>query len=223
MSNYKKQAAEKAFEFIKPGQTIGLGDGTTVLYLVDLITADSNLAASLKLTSSSEKTILRMKELGLTVIPLTDLEAVNSYYDGCDRFDRELNALKSGAGIHTIEKTLANMAGEFILMGDSDKFSEKLSGQYPVVVEIIPPALSSVIAKLKSAFPEAEGSLRSRLSVLGNHLLDLKFDQLPEPALLNTAIKMLPGVVDHSLFFRMATKAIISGPDGTAVMVSPFH
>ena len=109
MVDYKKQAAELAFGLISSGQTIGLGDGSTVFYLMELIAADTTLATSLILTSSSEKTIVRMNELGLTVFPLSDLKVVDSYFDGCDQFDRELNALKSGAGIHTMEKILASM------------------------------------------------------------------------------------------------------------------
>lgn len=223
MVDYKKQAAEMALELIKRGQTIGLGDGSTVFYLVDLVAADAALTASLTLTSSSEKTMLRMKELGLNVIPLSDLKAVDSYFDGCDQFDRELNALKSGAGIHTTEKILAGMAGEFILIGDTGKFSETLTAAYPVVVEIIPAAISSVISKLENLFPGVEYSLRASLSGLCNHLVDLRFKQLPELSLLNTEIKMLPGVVDHSLFFRMAGKAVISGPDGIRTIVSPVR
>jgi ribose 5-phosphate isomerase A len=228
MFNYKKQSAEKAFQFIKSGQTIGLGEGTTVLYLADFITADTAFAASLTITSSSAKTITRLKELGLDVKQLSDLKAVDSYYDGCDQFDSELNALKSGAGIHTLEKTLAGMAKEFVLIGDSDKFSEKLTAQYPIVVELIPYAFSSVMEKLKAAFPEARFNLRQQdtgnpsITVNGNYLLDLKFEQLPELSFLNTFIKMMPGVIDHSLFFRIASKAIISGPDGTTIIVPSF-
>lgn len=209
-----------AFGLISSGQTIGLGDGSTVFYLVDLIAADAALAASLTLTSSSGKTMLRMQELGVTVFPLSDLKAVDIYFDGCDQFDRELNALKSGAGIHTMEKILAGMAREFILMGDSGKFSEQLTTTYPVVVEIIPAAIGSVISKLKNMFPGVDCSLRASLSAQRNHLVDLRYKQLPELSSLNAAIKMLPGVVDHSLFFRMAGKAVIAGPEGTAIMVS---
>jgi len=219
MSDYKKQAAETAFSLIKPGQIIGLGDGSTVLHLVDLIAADTAVAATIVLTSSSVRTMQRMKELELTVAPLSNFKAVDSYFDGCDQFDSELNALKSGAGIHTMEKILAGMAGEFILMGDFGKFSERLTGTHPVVVEIIPAAISSVILKLENIFPGMEWSLRPSPSGQGNHLVDLRFAELPELSLLNTTIKMLPGVVDHSLFFRMAAKAVIALPEGTKIIV----
>lgn len=52
---------------------------------------------------------------------------------------------------------------------------------------------------------------------------DLRFNRLPDLSSLNTIIKMLPGVVDHSLFFRMAARAVIAGPDGTKILVSPLR
>jgi ribose 5-phosphate isomerase A len=225
MANYKMQSAEKALQFIKPGLCIGLGDGTTVRYLTELIVADKELALSITFTTSSVKTASQLKSLGIKVQPLSDLSKVDIYFDGCDQFDRELNALKSGSGIHTLEKILANMAAEFILMGDADKFSAQLTTQYPLVIEVLPLALNSVIATLQITFADAELKLRQKnnedspaITDHGNYLLEVRFDNLPDLATLNTFIKMLPGVLNHSLFYRMATKAIISGINGTEIL-----
>lgn len=221
MADYKMEAAEKAFQLIQANQNIGLGDGTTILYLVQLIAADKALSSTLSFTSSSAKTIHRLQELDLTVQALTDLKHLDLYFDGCDQFDQELNALKSGSGIHTMEKIAASIASEFILLGDSGKYAAKLTNQFPLVLEIIPAALASIQAKLLSSFQHAGIHMRDQVNERGNYLLDLKFEQLPELNKLNTFIKMLPGVVDHSLFYRMATKAIISGPGGIRE-ITPF-
>jgi len=225
MPDYKMLAAQRAHQFIESGQIIGLGDGSTVLHLVDLIAANSDLAASLSFTSSSAKTLSKLQLLGIPVQPLSELKTVDIYFDGCDQFDSELNALKSGGGIHTFEKILAFMAREFILIGDADKYSEKLTTKYPLLVEILPEALSSVVAVFESAFPDGECKLRQNINTSelvisghGNYLLEVRFTELPELALLNTFVKMLPGVVNHSLFYRMAKKAIVSGPGGTKIM-----
>ena len=220
MINYKQEASKQAFDLIKPGQVIGLGDGSTALYLTGLIAADHDLADTLTLTTSSAKTLIRMRELGLTATPLADLKAVDKYFDGCDQFDRELNALKSGSGIHSVEKILAGMAEEFILMGDLEKYAEYLTSDHPVVVEILPAALSAVSERSKMEFPLAAQTLRPALSDRENHLLELKFSHWPALDQLNTCIKMMPGVLDHSLFYHMAGRAIISGPDGTRI-ISP--
>ena len=215
------EAAKAAIKLIQPGQTIGLGAGSTIANLVALIAADSTLPASLTLVSSSFKTTTLMREHGLNVqsIALTKSPAI--YFDGCDQFDTELNALKSGGGIHTSEKILASMAKEFILLGDAAKFVDKLDTTYPMVIEVIPAALSLVSERLSGHFPDAWISIRmsdkkdgAAISDNGNLLLDVYFTQLPALDELNVLVKMIPGVVEHSLFYRMATKAIVAGAEG---------
>lgn len=219
--DYKKQAAQKAFQFVQKGQIIGLGDGTTMLHLANFIVADQSLAASITFTSSSAKTIDRLKELGVSVQSPYAFSKIDTYFDGCDQFDRELNALKSGGGIHTMEKIVACMASEFILVGDAEKYSEKLTTRYPIVIEIIPAAITAVIAQLQIAFPQvvaqlrqSPGSLEAAFTERGNYLLNVTFQVLPDLSYINNFIKMLPGVVEHSLFYRMANRAIVAGADG---------
>jgi ribose 5-phosphate isomerase A len=79
--------------------------------LAELIAAHQDFAASLTLTSSSVKTMLRLAELGLTSTPLSEMKTVDLYFDGCDQFYRELNALKSGSGIHTVRKNIGRYDG----------------------------------------------------------------------------------------------------------------
>ena len=225
MADYKMEAAQAAIKLIQPGQTIGLGAGTTIANLVALIAADSTLATSLTLVSSSFKTTSLMREHGLSVqsIALTKCPAI--YFDGCDQFDTELNALKSGGGIHTSEKILASMAKEFILLGDAAKFADRLDTTYPLVIEVLPAALTLVMERLSSYFPDAKISIRmsdkkdgAAISDNGNLLLDVYFTQLPALDKLNILAKMIPGVVEHSLFYRIATKAIIAGAEGIKVI-----
>ncbi len=45
MTDYKLEAAKAALKFIKPGQVIGMGAGTTISNLVALIVMESEKAA----------------------------------------------------------------------------------------------------------------------------------------------------------------------------------
>lgn len=221
MIDYKLEAAKAALTLISPNQTIGLGAGSTIAHLVNMLAQNPELAASLTFTSSSFKTTQLLSKHGLRIQSPALLNKLDIYFDGCDQFDRELNALKSGGGIHTTEKILASMAQEFILLGDEGKFSPTLTATYPLVIEILPQALQIVLAKLSTLFPAA--ALTQRMSTQkdgalisdnGNMLVDVLFTELPEPAHLNTLVKMIPGVVDHSLFYQIASKAIIAGEKG---------
>lgn len=221
MTDHKLEAAKAASTLISAGQTIGLGAGSTIAHLVNIITQNQDVAANLTFTSSSFKTTQLLSKHGLRIQSPALLNQLDLYFDGCDQFDSQLNALKSGGGIHTTEKILASMAKEFIILGDDAKFSTQLNATYPLVIEILPQALQVVLSQLSNLYPSA--TLTQRMSTQkdgalisdnGNMLVDVQFAQLPEPAQLNTQVKMIPGVVEHSLFYQLGTKAIISGENG---------
>jgi ribose 5-phosphate isomerase A len=225
MTDPKVEAAKAALNLISAGQTIGLGAGSTVAHLTDMIYQRTDLAGSLTLTSSSFKTTTRLLEHGLRVQSPALLKHLDIYFDGCDQFDRELNALKSGGGIHTTEKILASMADEFILIGDEGKFAEQLDITYPLVIEILPQALQAVLFRLARDYPQSKVNLRMStqkdgavISENGNFLADIHFNKLIAPDILNSQIKMIPGIVDHSLFYRMATKAVIAGNEAVRII-----
>ena len=225
MTDYKLEAAKAAIEFIQPGQTIGLGAGATIAHLVNLISREPPVAGTVTFTSSSFKTTNLLLDNGLKVLSPALLQHLDIYFDGCDQFDTELNALKSGGGIHTTEKILASMADEFILIGDESKFVEKLDTAYPVVIEILPQALKIVLHRLASDYADAKILLRMStqkdgavISENGNLLADVHFVKLMELQKLNVYLKLLPGIVDHSLFYRMATKSIVAGKSGIKII-----
>jgi len=219
------EAAKAAIKLIRQGQTIGLGAGTTIANLLSLLAAEADLAASLTFVSSSFKTTALIRQYGFNVQSIALTKSPDIYFDGCDQFDTELNALKSGGGIHTSEKILAAMAGEFILIGDAGKYVNKLGTTYSLVIEVLPAALQLVVQRLYSHFPDANVSIRmsdkkdgAAISDNGNLLLDVYFTELMPLDQLNVLVKMIPGVVEHSLFYRMAAKAIIAGPEGVRII-----
>lgn len=229
MTDYKVEAAKAALEYIKPGQTIGLGAGTTVAHLVAMISGQPDLASSLVFTSSSFKTTANLAERGLTLQSPSLLNHLDIYFDGCDQFDKDLNALKSGGGIHTTEKILASMADQFILIGDEGKFAEQLDVTYPVVIEILPQALQIVFHRLSSNYAGATVKLRmgdqkdgAVRSDNGNLLADINFSTVFDPHKLNIELKLIPGIVEHSLFYRMATRSIIAGKNGIRVLMPEY-
>jgi ribose 5-phosphate isomerase A len=226
MTDYKLIAAEACLQFLKPGQTIGVGAGSSISHLIGFISEHPELSESLVFVSSSFKTrsLLQKKGLKVTLSSMIN-EPLAIYFDGCDQFDEELNALKSGGGIHTSEKILASMAEEFILVGDDSKMVSKLDHTYPVVVELLPEGLTAVLNRLKSDYPGASIKLRTSeqkdglvISDNGNLLADVLFEELPEISALNSNIKMIPGVVEHSLFYKMATKAVVAGKQGIRII-----
>ncbi|SEB06118.1 ribose-5-phosphate isomerase [Pedobacter hartonius] len=219
------EAAKAASKLIKAGQTIGVGAGSTIAKLIRLIAAECTFSSTLTLVSSSFNSSALILKSGLNLKSAAAVDMLDIYFDGCDQFDTELSALKSGGGIHTTEKILASMADEFILIGDTGKFADQLNNIYPLVIEVIPAALNTILQQITASFPDAELRLRMStekdgavISEYGNYLIDIYFSQPVKPAELNVKIKMIPGIVEHSLFYRMATKAIVAGEEGIKIL-----
>lgn len=221
MTDHKLEAAKAAAAMISAGQTIGLGGGKTIVYLAEQLAEDPQMMRSLTVTSSSFETTTLLHAKGFKLIAPSFVSKLDIYFDGCDVFDTQLNALKSGGGIHVMEKLLASAADKFILLGDAGKFQTALNPKYPLAIEFLPQALGIVSDKIQQLFPatrfiqrmstEKNGAL---ISDNGNMLADVYFDVFPDLEQLDIQVKMIPGIVGHSLFYKIAHQAVISGDNG---------
>jgi ribose 5-phosphate isomerase A len=213
MTDYKMEAAKAALQFIKPGQTIGVGAGSTIANLLSLLAADSDLSGSLTFATSSFKTSGLIMDHGFKLLGSANVKHIDIYFDGCDQFDAGLNALKCGGGIHTSEKIMAALAKQFILLGDAGKSVKNLDTTYPLVLEVLPTALHLVTQWLTKNIPNAKTTMRistqkdgAVITENGNYLLDVYFAAIMPLDKMN-AIKMVPGVVEHSLFYGVGIKS----------------
>ena len=210
----KKKCALYASKLVKDGMVVGLGGGSTISYLIDYV-KDKDI----KVVSPSSKTVLLAQKMGLTVLNTQYVDHVDIAFDGCDEVDSHLNALKSGGGIHTQEKIIASMAGEYIVLVDESKFHETLAFKVPVVVEVLPKTYSVVKKKLEKLNGNVELRTASNkdgflMSDEGNILLDVYFDGVQDIRLLNQTLLMMPGVVDTSLFVDILTGMILVNDKG---------
>lgn len=222
--NHKQAAAKHAVSFIKTGMSIGLGAGATMEYMAGYL--QEMPVENLKLFTSCAGTKAALLGYGFAVNEIADVSSLDIYFDGCDQFDKNLNALKSGAGIHTIEKLFASMAAQFILVGDETKYAESLETRFPLVLEVLPQAVCFVQVKVKEMFAECKTLVRMNAATAQpiitenrNYLVDTWFSQMPELLSLNMSLKNITGVVETSLFYGIASKAVIGGIDGIKVVV----
>jgi ribose 5-phosphate isomerase A len=192
-----------------------------MIHLINFVSEDRGLMGSLKVLSSSYMTRQLLRQKDFVVQEAGWIAHVDLYFDGCDQFDRRLSALKSGGGVHTSEKVLAAMAEEFILVGDAAKRVERLGVEYPLVLEVIPEALAYVSDRVQRFFQPVRLEVRRSdkkdgavITERGNFLIDCWFDPFPEPAVINDRLLGIPGILEHSLFYNLAHRAIVAGPDG---------
>lgn len=224
----KKAAAEEALQYIQPGTTIGLGAGSTIAHLARLLKEKYNGNMPLRFCTSSFTTAALLKELQLEVLSITDINNIDIYFDGCDEVDSDLNALKSGGGIHTTEKLYASQAEAFIILGDQQKLVEKFTGNTPIVVEAMPVASCYVFKQVKKLFSPSKLEWRMSnksdgpvITASGNYLLEIYFEAWPQLLILNTQLKAITGVIEISLFYKLVHQAIIATDAGIKVIERP--
>lgn len=225
----KKIVAEKAISLVQKKQVVGLGASSAMPYLVEALAArKDNL--ELQLLTSSFVTQQLLLEKGLQVGSLQNYSALDIYFDGCDQFDKDLNAVKSGGGIHTREKLLASMATQFVLLGDETKRTERFDIKFPLVLEVLPEAFRYVEEKIKMIFTGTSITMRMSdkkigpaLTDNGNYLLDCWFTEWPQPGTIYERVKLITGVIETSLFYRLARIALMPGDDYQISMLTPRY
>jgi ribose 5-phosphate isomerase A len=221
----KKTTAETAITFLKNKNLIGLGAGSTVANIIDVLPNIVKNNRFVKITTSSFDTCQLLQKQRLEVLPISSFGEIDIYIDGCDQVDRNLNALKSGGGIHTQEKLLANMAKEFILVGEEVKYVDSFDSRFPVVVDILPDAIHFVVERIGLLYPEAKTtphvsnkSDNTPITDNGNFLIDIWFKEWPELSTLNSTLKGITGIIETSLFYDLAHKVILAGKDGVRIL-----
>lgn len=213
----KKDCAREALKLIRARMIIGLGGGSTIGYLIDFLGSAKDLRV--KIVTPSLETELRCLENGLNVLHTGTVDHIDLAFDGCDQVDRQLHALKSGGGIHTKEKLIASMAGEYILLVDESKVADRLTFEQPVVLEI----LQDAAAYVKRRATELGGRPVMRKSAAkdgftvsdnGHLLMDVFFKQVDDIETLERDLKAISGVIDTSLFTNVVSRALVAGSTG---------
>lgn len=203
----KRLCAKAALDLVPDHGIIGLGGGETISYLAEYM---KEAGKDNKIVTPSDKTAQVCKKLGLEIIDTKEVKEIAIAFDGCDQVDANLNAYKSGGGIHTLEKIIAKMAKEYVLLVDDTKVVDKLNNKVPIVLDIIPEAINHVTAEVEK--------LGATVKKRDEHLLEVYYDDLPELEVIDQNLKQITGVIEISLFYQVATKALIAGESGIRVI-----
>ena len=211
----KRAAATAALEFIEPGVTLGVGTGSTVNFLIDMLPTIRNRI--FRIVSSSKASTALLEELGFEISTLNNAGAIDLYIDGADESNKRLQLIKGGGGALTREKVLAGAARRFICIVDDAKLVGML-GSFPLPIEVIPMAQELVARRLV----KLRGQPIWRNDFVtdnGNPILDIHNLQITNPREMEARINKIPGVVSVGIFAdRPADILLIGGDDGVREM-----
>lgn len=206
----KRAAAEAAFDYVREGEYLGVGTGSTVNHFIDVLA--ERAPAIPGCVSSSRATTEKLRAAGFDVVDLNSAGTLDVYVDGADEANAHLELIKGGGGALTREKIIAGAARTFVCMVDASKRVDLL-GRFPLPVEVIEMARSSVARSLVRLGGEPE--LRSGfISDNGHPILDVHNLEILNPIEMEDAINALPGVVTVGLFARRPADVLIAGSAG---------
>ena len=211
----KRKAAKASLEFIEPGMTVGIGTGSTVNELIELLPSISNKID--KVVSSSRASTELLQEKGFEVSTLNQVGPLDIYIDGADEANKRLHLVKGGGGALTREKVLAGAARRFVCIVDETKLVGML-GKVPLPVEVLPMAQSFVsrqFTKLRAQPIWREGFVTDN----GNHILDVHELNISNPLELETRLNQIPGILTVGIFaHRPADILLVANDTGVREM-----
>lgn len=203
----KQAAAKAALSHIEDGMILGVGTGSTVNCLIELL-PQVNLKGAV---SSSKVTEDKLRMLGIEIYDLNSVGELDLYIDGADEIDGFGNMIKGGGGALTREKIVAAASKSFVCMVDDSKIVQKL-GKFPVAIEVLPQARSYVARELVKLGGEPvyrEGFVTD----YGNIILDTYDLAINDPKALEEQLNNIVGVVCNGIFAHQSATIMLKASD----------
>jgi ribose 5-phosphate isomerase A len=214
----KRHAAEAAIGYIEAGMVLGIGTGSTVRELIEVL-KDRKIQLQ-GAVSSSRQTSDLLKAAGIAELDLNAEGGLTLYIDGADEATPQGMLIKGGGAALTREKVIAAAAEKFVCIIDDSKLVDVL-GKFPLPVEVVPMARSYVARELV----KLGGQPVWRAGVItdnGNVILDVHRLRLTDPAGFEAAVNQIAGVVTVGLFARRGADVIlVAGDAGVQTLLAP--
>ncbi len=191
----KQAVAQSALDYIEEGMILGVGTGSTVNCLIELLPQKHLKGA----VASSQVTEDKLRDLGIEIMDLNFAGTLDLYIDGADEVNEQLQLIKGGGGALTREKIVCSASKKFVCMVDESKQVEKLGVNFPLPIEVLPQARSYVARELVKMGGEPvyrEGFVTD----YGNVILDTYGLDIDEPQAMEEKLNNLVGVVCNGLF-----------------------
>ena len=216
----KRAAGEAALQYVRNGDLVGLGTGSTVKYFLLALGEKVKSGFRVQGIPSSLETARIAHGLHIPLLPYEGEWELDVAVDGADQVDSHFQLIKGGGGALLREKIVASAARQFIVVVDETKCVPVLGKTMPVPVEVIP-----------FGWPNAQRQIRalgwsSRLRQKNNHvfktdegnfILDVEVGRIEDPATLENRLNSIPGVVENGLFVDRTSRVIIGGTEGVEI------
>lgn len=216
----KRAAGRAAADLVPDGSTVGLGTGSTVVFVLERLA--ERMAGGLRLrgVATSTDTETRARRLGLPLTSLDEVDRLRLTIDGADEIDVHKNMIKGGGGALLREKIVAAASDELVVVVSDNKCVDRL-GSFGVPVEVLRFGHRQTLAAIRQLGGSPTLRLRDGepfVSDNGHWIVDCAFGPIADPGALERALDEIPGVVESGLFVGRAGRVFVGGRDGGFVL-----
>ncbi|NNF14674.1 MAG: ribose-5-phosphate isomerase RpiA [Gemmatimonadetes bacterium] len=221
----KLAAARSALTVVESGTAIGLGTGSTVRHLVELLgdALEDGTLSDIVAVPTSVQTERQARSRGITLGELGDTPPLAVTIDGADEVSPGLDLIKGLGAALLREKMVAQASSRLVIICDETKLVERLGTKVPLPVEVVDWAIGHQARFLETlgAAPalRMNGDGAPVRSDNGNVFLDCTFPEgIEDPAAVEKTLLYRAGIVDTGLFLGMADEVVVASADGTKTL-----
>ena len=215
----KTLVGQAALKYVKPGEIVGVGTGSTVNKFIDALAAMKDQIKGA--VSSSVASTERLQALGIPVFDSNQVDRLSVYIDGADEIDGGGHMVKGGGAALTREKIVAAQSELFVCIADESKLVTAL-GKFPLPVEVIPMATRRLSAQFAAMGGTATVRLKNGTPLVtdnGQHILDVTGLQITDPRAFEADVSQWPGVVTVGVFaFQRAQVCLLGTASGVKTL-----
>jgi ribose 5-phosphate isomerase A len=212
----KQAAARAALAFVRDGDVVGLGTGTTAAYFIRFLGERVKEGLDVRCVPTSEHSRELAAGLGLPLTNFEECMQIDVDIDGADEINPDFQLIKGHGGALLREKIVASASQRVVIIADSSKLVTML-GRFPLPVEVVPFAQTLVARRIAamgaSVVLRREKDGRPFVTDEGHHILDCSFGRITDPPGLADLLNRMPGVQEHGLFLDLADVALIAKSD----------
>src|SRR6202521_1886731 len=115
----KEAAARASLRFVKDGQVVGLGTGSTAAYFIQLLGEQVKNGLRIRGIPSSDRSREQAASLGIPLTTLDEYQQIDVTVDGADEFDPQLRLIKGGGGALVMEQIVGAATRRLMIVGHS--------------------------------------------------------------------------------------------------------
>ena len=209
----KRAAARRGASFVENGMVVGLGSGSTAAYAIEFLGERVRAGLAVRAIPTSSRSKQLAEREGIPLIDFGSVTELDLTIDGADEVDPQLDLIKGGGGALVREKVVASASHRLIIVADSSK-QVRVLGAFPLPVVVVPfavPRIARLIGEMGASVAlRTDEAKQPFITDDGNHLLDCRFDPIPDARALASRLGETPGIVDHGLFLDMADLVVIA-------------